>query len=61
MKVEEQVRKNDNNPGEGVLRDLAVTDEQASKTSGGGPGDEGPEESITFVFGKLTTTAPTQK
>lgn len=42
MKVEEQVRKNDNNPGEGVLRDLAVTDEQASRTSGGGPGDEGP-------------------
>ncbi|HEX6730354.1 MAG TPA: hypothetical protein VF074_10105 [Pyrinomonadaceae bacterium] len=61
MKVEEQVKKNDTNPCEEVLSDLPVADEQASKTSGGGPGDEGPEESITFIFGKLTTTGPTQK
>ena len=52
MKAQEQIKRNETKPTGECLSDLPVTDEAAMKTSGGGPGDEGPEESVSFNYGK---------
>ncbi len=56
--VKLQMRKAGGDPK--ALESYTFTDVMVSAINSSGPGDEGPVESITFVYGKMTTQGPRQ-